>query len=51
MALASGITSVPNAAIVLALPTIHRHFNDGGFRWNLEETEDRPARWGLEPGM
>src|SRR5436309_16037366 len=27
MALASGITSVPNAAIVLALPTIHRHFN------------------------
>ncbi|MFL5822609.1 MAG: MFS transporter [Solirubrobacteraceae bacterium] len=27
MALASGITSVPNAAIVLALPTIHRHFD------------------------
>jgi EmrB/QacA subfamily drug resistance transporter len=27
MALASGITSVPSAAIVLALPTIHRHFN------------------------
>src|SRR5207302_2008558 len=27
MALASGITSVPNAAIVLALPTIHRQFN------------------------
>ncbi len=27
MALASGITSVPNAAIVLALPTIHREFN------------------------
>lgn len=27
MALASGITSVPNAAIPLALPTIHRHFN------------------------
>jgi EmrB/QacA subfamily drug resistance transporter len=27
MALASGITSVPNAAIVLALPVIHRHFN------------------------
>jgi EmrB/QacA subfamily drug resistance transporter len=26
MALASGITSVPNAAIVLALPTIHRQF-------------------------
>ncbi len=27
MALASGITSVPNAAIVLALPTIHRQFD------------------------
>jgi EmrB/QacA subfamily drug resistance transporter len=27
MALASGITSVPSAAIVLALPTIHRQFN------------------------
>src|SRR5438874_5593765 len=27
MGLASGITSVPNAAIVLALPTIHRHFD------------------------
>src|SRR5437763_6732375 len=27
VALASGITSVPNAAIVLALPTIHRHFD------------------------
>lgn len=27
MALASGITSVPNAAIVLALPTIHKQFN------------------------
>src|SRR2546421_4426694 len=27
MALASGITSVPNAAIVLALPVIHRHFD------------------------
>jgi EmrB/QacA subfamily drug resistance transporter len=27
MALSSGITSVPNAAIVLALPTIHRTFN------------------------
>jgi EmrB/QacA subfamily drug resistance transporter len=27
MALASGITSVPSAAIVLALPTIHKHFN------------------------
>jgi EmrB/QacA subfamily drug resistance transporter len=27
MALASGITSVPSAAIVLALPTIHQHFN------------------------
>ncbi|MFL5830228.1 MAG: MFS transporter [Solirubrobacteraceae bacterium] len=27
MALASGITSVPSAAIVLALPTIHRHFD------------------------
>src|SRR5437764_13308298 len=27
MALASGITSVPNAAIGLALPTIHRQFN------------------------
>jgi EmrB/QacA subfamily drug resistance transporter len=27
MALASGITSVPNAAIVLALPVIHRQFN------------------------
>ena len=27
MALASGITSLPNAAIVLALPTIHRHFD------------------------
>jgi EmrB/QacA subfamily drug resistance transporter len=27
MALASGITSVPNAAIVLALPTIHRTFD------------------------
>jgi MFS family permease len=26
MALASGITSVPNAAIVLALPTLHREF-------------------------
>src|ERR1700716_2441122 len=27
MGLASGIPSVPNAAIVLALPTIHRHFD------------------------
>src|SRR5438132_696773 len=27
MGLASGITSVPNAAIVLALPTIHRQFD------------------------
>jgi MFS family permease len=27
MGLASGITSVPSAAIVLALPTIHRQFN------------------------
>src|SRR5438105_11990685 len=27
MGLASGITSVPNAAIVLALPTIHRTFD------------------------
>src|SRR5689334_12584289 len=27
MSLSSGITSVPNAAIVLALPTIHRTFN------------------------
>jgi MFS family permease len=27
MALASGITSVPNAAIVLALPTLHREFD------------------------
>ena len=27
MALASGITSVPNAAIVLALPTIHHQFD------------------------
>lgn len=27
MALASGITSVPNSAIVLALPTIHRQFD------------------------
>jgi EmrB/QacA subfamily drug resistance transporter len=27
MALASGITSVPNAAIVIALPTIHRQFD------------------------
>src|SRR5436190_18424583 len=27
MALASGITSVPSAAIVLALPTIHRQFD------------------------
>ncbi len=27
MALASGITSIPNAAIVLALPTIHRQFD------------------------
>jgi MFS family permease len=26
MALASGITSVPSAAIVLALPTLHRQF-------------------------
>src|SRR6516225_1488708 len=27
MALASGLTSIPNAAIVLALPTIHRQFD------------------------
>jgi MFS family permease len=26
MALASGITSVPSAAIVLAMPTLHRQF-------------------------
>jgi MFS family permease len=27
MCLATGITSIPNAAIVLALPTLHREFD------------------------
>src|SRR5512142_2558685 len=37
MALASGITSVPNAAIVLALPTIHRQFDTSltGLEWTV----------------
>src|SRR5438552_10598327 len=37
MALASGITSVPNAAIVLALPVIHRQFDASltGLEWTV----------------
>src|SRR5947209_8838915 len=37
MGLASGITSVPNAAIVLALPVIHRQFDASltGLEWTV----------------